>query len=285
MLWNKHYLAVDVIADFHFFAYRAYWSPTFFKIAFFLCITNRARARGSTIAIYWIVRLIPWNTVKQERVKSERLLNLPSLQSCKYFRSCAIGLHGHMTEYAPVETEEYEWYSPIFRTALFGKKSLKENERNSLHLAQKCALIYFSGRHLSWEAKTVNFKEQMTSADKCLQTASCATWKLFPRLKQNDYQWKEAWIGLFHVLNSPIPIQRSPLEFDIFRVERSPAHVQLINFSPPALIFRKIRTVPLGRCLLLLVRTCSMHRARHGLPPRARCGRDVINFTAKSVHD
>ena len=96
MLWNKHYLAVDVIADFHFFAYRAYWSPTFFKIAFFLCITNRARARGSTIAIYWIVRLIPWNTVKQERVKSERLKKLPSLQSCKYFRSCAIGLYGHM---------------------------------------------------------------------------------------------------------------------------------------------------------------------------------------------
>ena len=160
MLWNKHYLAVDVIADFHFFAYRAYWSPTFFKIAFFLCITNRARARGSTIAIYWIVRLIPWNTVKQERVKSGRLLKLPSLQSCKYFRSCTIGLHGHMTEYTPVETEEYEWYSPIFRTALFGKKSLKENERNSHHLAQKCALIYFSGRHLSWEAKTVNLRNR-----------------------------------------------------------------------------------------------------------------------------
>ena len=67
-----------------------------------------------------------------------------------------------------------------------GKKSLKDNERNSLHLAQKCALIYFSGRHLSWEAKTVNFKEQMTSADKCLQTASCAKWKLFLKQKGSE---------------------------------------------------------------------------------------------------
>lgn len=143
-----------------------------------------------------------------------------------------------------------------------------------------CSDIFFWTSSIL-RSENCELKEQMTSADKCLQTASCATWKLFPRLKQNDYQWKETWIGLFRVLNSPIPIQRSPLEFDIFRVERSPAHVQLINFSPPALIFRKIRTVPLGRCLLLLVRTCSMHRARHGLPPRARCGRDVINYTAK----
>lgn len=90
-----------------------------------------------------------------------------------------------------------------------------------------------------WRLRTNVCRQQVVLSESCSWNKKEA----FHGWNQIDYQWKETWIGLFHVLNSPIPIQCSPLEFDLCRVERSPAHVQLMNFSPPALILPKIRTV------------------------------------------
>ena len=44
------------------------------------------------------------------------------------------------TEYAPAKTEEWNWYSPIFKLACAVKKYLKDTKHNSLHLAWEYTL-------------------------------------------------------------------------------------------------------------------------------------------------